>query len=405
MSHFKKRLLLFKNLGFSSYIASCILATIGGGFTYVALTWTVVSLHASVYAVAIMMLMFWLPGVLFGPFIGVMIDRVSRKTLLGFSNATRAIALVLLGFLVMRIHSLALLYCFSFIFGFFFSVYLPAAMTFVREVVPEDQLLYGNATIDMAYEVGNVIGMGMAGAVIAMTSLSLAYFINAICLLTAAVIMFAIPKRHIAAMKSENKKVKDFFKDLNAGLRYLKENRSLCLVYTIQLMLTVLFMSAPVLLAPFAKQVLHLQVDQFGHIEAALSVGVILGGLILPWIALRLSLFNTLIVSITILGIGFVLFGYNHDYAMAEGLYFVIGIALASWPLILTKTQEMTAMEFQGRVMATFNSLMGLCILLMYGFVSVCSRIVSIRHLYWVEFGIAVIAIGLLMYKKREIMH
>src|SRR3990167_2763953 len=179
--------------------------------------------------------------------------------------------------------------------------------------------------------------------------------------------MFCIAKHHIASIQSEKKRVKDFFEDVSAGFRYVRDNRNLCLIYVIQLLIAVQFMTTPILLAPFAKQILHLGVKQFGHVEAALSVGVVIGGMLFPWFAERLNLVKTLIVAVAICGLCFVAFGYNRNFTMAEILYFMIVLALACWPMILTKAQEMTEIEFQGRVMATFNSLMGISILLMYG--------------------------------------
>ena len=402
MSHFKKRLLLFKNPAFSWYVLACVLATMGGGFSYVALTWTVVSMHSSVFSVAMLMICFWLPGVLLAPFIGVLVDRVARKSLLAWSNLMRAMTLFVMGFLILHFNSLIMLYIFGLILGTFFSIYLPAAFTFVREIVAEDQLLVGNATIDMAYEMGNVIGMGSAGVVIAITSISWAYIINSLYLLIAAILMFCIAKHHIASIQSEKKRVKDFFEDVSAGFRYVRDNRNLCLIYVIQLLIAVQFMTTPILLAPFAKQILHLGVKQFGHVEAALSIGVVIGGMLFPWFAERLNLVKTLIVAVAICGLCFVAFGYNRNFTMAEILYFMIGLALACWPMILTKAQEMTEMEFQGRVMATFNSLMGISILLMYGFVSMGSRYISVSHLYWSQMVISVLAIFLLFRFRRQ---
>ena len=76
-------------------------------------------------------------------------------------------ALLIFGGVLYYTHSLNGLYVLGAVLGLLFSIYLPAAGRLVREMVPDEMLLYANATIDMMYEVGNIAGMGSAGILIA----------------------------------------------------------------------------------------------------------------------------------------------------------------------------------------------------------------------------------------------
>ena len=60
-------------------------------------------------------------------------------------------------------------------------------------------------------------------------------------------------------------------------------------------------------------------------------------------------------------------------------------MALSVWPLIMTKAQEETAIEFQGRVQSSFGSLSGVMMIIVFLMVNLISRYVSIAHLYWIE--------------------
>ena len=114
---------------FRCYLLSCALATTGGGLTYIALSWLALQDYNSVSSVAVSMLCFWLPGVLLGPFMGVVVDRVkSRNLLLIFSNWSRALALTGFGIAFYYHQSLIGIYCLAFILGTLFSIYIPALL-------------------------------------------------------------------------------------------------------------------------------------------------------------------------------------------------------------------------------------------------------------------------------------
>ncbi len=96
MAFVSKRLQLLSQLSFRWYFVSCLLATFGSGLSYVTLSWLILQADNSVAAVSILMLCFWVPTILLGPFLGVIADRYSRKWLMVGGNAIRGIVLIFL---------------------------------------------------------------------------------------------------------------------------------------------------------------------------------------------------------------------------------------------------------------------------------------------------------------------
>ena len=88
MSHFKKRLQLLSIPAFRWYVVGCFLATFGGGLSYIAIVWLALSAHNSINAVANLMICFWLPGVICGPFMGVIVDRHTLPALFNLQPPT-----------------------------------------------------------------------------------------------------------------------------------------------------------------------------------------------------------------------------------------------------------------------------------------------------------------------------
>ncbi len=394
MSTFKQQLQLFKNQSYSWFLFNSLLATLGNGIAYVALTWIVIKAHSTPSSVAVLMISFWLPMVIFGPFCGVISDRFHRISVMIVSNLVRAVILIACGFYLKNHYNVYLIYFVTFINGLMFSLYSPAVLTFVRELVTKKQLLFANTQLDITYEVGNVVGMALAGFVMAVFSSGASLIINGTLFVVASIALLFV-KYESTHQHMEKRSYADVYADFKRGLSYLLERRSLCAIYSIQLFIFVQFMTGPILLAPFAHNILHTTAGEFGQIEASLSAGVIIGGLLNPFLVSKWGIYKVLIAE-TILGcISFRLFSMTHHFYSAAMIYFLIGLAVSAWPLMVTRAQQMTELNYQGRVQGVFNSLSGMSILLLYLVVFLIGDVISIKTLYLFEvlFGIGIVVL------------
>lgn len=394
MQYLKKRLLIFKNLQFNLFLLSAIAATFGAGMSYIAMSWMILDGKHDLGRVATLMFCFWIPGVILGPIFGVLVDRYSRKWMMILANGTRAFILIAFGIFLEYGHPAVDLYYLSIFLGLFFSLYWPASFAFIREIVPKKDLLYANATLDTAYEIGNIVGMGSAGFFIALFSEQATLIINGILFFISCLLLFVI--RYKKRISTEIRKMSSLLQDFNSGMRYLWGKKILLVIYGTQLVVFVQYMMAPVLIAPFAKHYLHTTVAQFGWIETAMSVGVVLGGIGLPWTSEKWGFARTLAWLSVICALSFFAFALNENYLIALILYFVLGITFASWALMITRAQEQTDFHFQGRLQSTFNSVSGAMIVLVYFSVKVSSDYINLPHLYYVEAVLSLIVLFLL---------
>src|SRR3989338_7699432 len=401
MSHFQKRLALLKQRPFLAYMIGLLCAAIGNGLGYIAMSWIIVSRHDNVAAMAILMACFWGPTVFLGPLMGVLADRLSRKWMMTISNAVRACVLIGFSLYLMRHFHANTIYLLMLCIGISFSAFFSSAFAFMRELVPAEELMYANATIDSIYEIGNLVGMGSAGLLIAWTSDTTAILINGLTFLAATASMFFIPKSALRHGAVETCKKIAIIGDFKEGLNYLYKNKKLILIYTIQLLIFMTFLTTPLLLVPFSKSILHATVTQFGIIEAFASIGIVVGGLFMPWISERFGLMRTIMMFCFVLMLTFLYFGFNRSISMAAMMYFFIGFSGAVWPLIITRAQMLTAHSFQGRVQSTFNSLSGACMLIFYFSIGSVSKFFGVEHLYLVEVLITTIAILFLMRARK----
>jgi MFS family permease len=397
MSHFKDRIDLFKNKSFRNYVISCTMAMFGNGLTYIAMTWLLVRNNNQVAAVAILMTCFWLPTIVLGPMMGVVVDKFDRKKILQFCNLSRAIILSCFWLLFQGDPPDLAIYMLSLLTGCVLALYIPAAMTLVREVVDKKDLLYANASVDMAYEIGAVTGMGASGLIMALTSVHTTFLINAICYFFATITLCLVQSKQ---RKPEHMSV---WSDFVLGMRYLLNHPRLQVIYLIQMFFFVSYMTAPILLAPYARSVLHANAGEFGYIEASMSIGAVIGGIISPFLSEKIGFIKILVLETTLCALSFWAFGHNLYLPYAILWYFFIGFCFSAWPLLITAAQDQTEMAYQGRVQSVFNSLSGLLILLFYLLLTLVGDGFNIGDLYWIEVVLMLVSIVfLLVYRNKS---
>ena len=391
----QKQLLSQNN--FRNFVLSCVLAMFGNGLTYISMIWVLLQIENTVASTAMLMTAFWLPNVILGPFAGTLVDRFDRRKLLIVCNCIRGIILCLFSLLLMMHFSAVLIYILAAFSGMVLAFYVPAAISFVREVVEEPQLLAANAIIDIGYELGAVLGMGVAGLLLAVFSASGCFLINGFCYLLASVLVYFAPTTYKIKCSSHQESLKLQF---IAGARYIARRRTLMLMYLLQGIFFVSYMTAPVLLAPFAKSVLHADVLHFGILEAVLSIGIVAGGLLTPWFVNKFGAQNIILWQIIVGLTGF--FGFSHSvlFQWAVLFHLLIGISFSMWALLTTMAQEMTALSYQGRVQSIFNSVSGAVILIFYYMLGHMQRY-RIESLYNIQIVLYVLAIFVFIFQWR----
>lgn len=402
MSYFKERFAILKQKSLRLYVLNCFLVNVGSGLGYIASSWMAMHNHTNVFSVGVVMVCFWLPTAFLGPIAGVWADRYSRKTILVTSNALRAVCFVVFGFLLQAHFSEWLLYVFSIINGVLFAINFPAMQKFVRDVAVSDDLLYANSMIDIAYEVGNMLGMALIGVVVMLASAPLALVFNGGFFVLGVVMLMLIPRESLIQHPPQENQQRHLLREFQESLHYLFSRTELWVIYFVQILVFVQVMTATIILAPFVKGVLHASVGQFGDMEAWLSVGLIVGGLLLPYLVRKRHFISILLVVFAVIGISFLMFSYNRSIAIAEVLYFILGVGLACWPIIITQAQQLTNIHFQGRVQSAVNSISSMTILFMFALVSIASHVVSVATMYWIECVFSVAAMVLLWYHRKR---
>jgi len=386
MSYLRQRFSLFKQPSVLLHVVSCFLATTGAGMSFICMGWLVVSAYEEVSAMAWLLSCFWLPQIIFAPLVGAVVDRYSRRKVIILSNLVRVFALLIIAAIYSYQESIASIYILALCIGFVFAFYGPAALAFVRDIVQPGDLLYANSTVDMAYEVGFLVGITSGGIILSYLTPVWTFVINAICFLAASALTYAIvaTEAHLQQVKKIDHLWQRFCTDTMDGLRYLRRNRHLFFLYNVQMAMYSVLLTSPILLTPFAKLVLNTSALGLSYIEGAYSIGVILGSFVVPYWVNKWGMRKVMIVGCLVMSATLFVFALNSLLWLACLLYLLLGVVLSTWAVITTAVQQATDPVFQGRLQTTFNAMASAIILGVYFFTGLISEFVTVRATYGV---------------------
>jgi MFS transporter, DHA3 family, macrolide efflux protein len=337
---------------------------LGSQLVQFALIWWLTQTTGSATVLAMASLAGFLPQVILGPFVGVLVDRWNRRLTMFVADASVAAATVVLAYLfwsgaAQTWHVFAILFVRSLAGSF----HWPAMMASTSLMVPKEHLtriqglnqaLNGGLSIVSAPLGAFLLGVLPLQGVLAIDVVTAVFAITPL-------LFIHVPQPERQPNGDGNAtSLASFWTDMREGFNYLRSWRGL-------LVMSGLAMIVKILLNPAFSLIPLLVTDHFGGgamqlgvLEATSGVGIVIGGLALgAWGGFKKRIV-TMLAGLVGLGIGLVTMGAAPASLFVLGLAgaFVVGamISLIDGP-IMAILQATIAPELQGRVMMLFGSL------------------------------------------------
>ncbi|WP_375680144.1 MULTISPECIES: MFS transporter [unclassified Bartonella] len=398
-SNLKERIALFENRTFLYFTLSGLFATFGSGLNYITLSWLAYNQTGSIRGVALMMLFLWTPSIIFAPIFGILADKYNRKTQIIISNLARGLVIVswvMLWHFGIEIELMVL----SALLGIFIPFYMPSAISLIQSIVLKEQLINANATIDMVYEFGTIVGMGLSGFILSYAGTKGTLLIGGIFFIIAGLFNFAmkVPKNR----RSKKQNQQNWWENYTASLHYFKQNPALVIPYISQMIIMTLLMTIPVILVPYIQEVLHADNRTFAIFEVLYSMGVLTGAFFSPLLCKVLSIRKTLAILLAFMAIGLAILSVNTHNFVVFPVYFMIGFGLSSWALSISLSQLSCDPEYQGRLQASFNGISGCLILGVYLTMASDNSNISPQSIYFFQSIVAFVGILIVLFYKHE---
>ena len=324
----------------------------GSQLTYIALLWWVLETTGSAAALATVAIASAVPNVIIGPIAGALIDRVDRRKLMIAMNLINglvigtAATLLLVGKLTLwEVYMFALLRATATIF------HQPALQASIPNLVSPEHLTRANSLYQISASSAGIAGPALGGVLVAFLGSGPTMWLDAVTFfLAGASLLFALfPSPRVEIPTG----IRPVIADIIAGFKFIYRQHAL--LFIIFLFGVVNFFLAPmnVLLPIMAKNVLHAGAEGFGLLAMAISVGMLIGGLLTASIK-RVKRYGLGIMwGIAVLGGALLLFGLSRHLILSMGALVIVGAAAAiANVLSVVVFQTHAPNEMQGRVFA-----------------------------------------------------
>ncbi len=412
---------LFINRDFGLLFLGRLVSQVGDGIHYLVLTWLVLDLTGSGTALGTMLFASSIPMVLLAPFTGVLADLWDRKTIVVSMDILRGLILLGLAFIFKAGHlTMPILYAatiFSSLCGVLFG---PAISATIPGLVKKEELVKANSLNNLSRGATMIVGPVLGAFLLGTTGYFGVFLINGTSFLISALseMYIRFPKVVLEDIKTAEKLApsQQFLIRLKEGFVYIWQNAGLKTLIFFAVALN--FIGSPlfsVIFPYFGKEVLLLEAQQYGTVQAMLPVGFLVGTVLVGYLTKKVRKESLLTFGITMQGVVTVLLGFfampavygnaglaSTVLALSSSLLF-IGIlnTLVNVPFQVM-LQETVPDGYRGRVYGLLDSMVQMLVPLSMAFAGVLVDNISPAALLLFA-GLVMAALGLAMTSSRNI--
>ncbi len=352
---------LLRTRSFGLLFSGQAISQIGDSMNKVALLWFVYELTGSAFKMTVIGLLQTIPPLVFGPLIGVYLDRMKKKPVMIWVDLIRTGLVMLIPLLyAMEVLTLERLYVLVFATSIVSTVFGPALASAVPLLVPRTHLTAANALVQSTTNIGLLIGPAVSGVGIAMIGAHNVLYLDAATFMVSALCLMPIRLHETLQARAGLSDRATILQDLLVGFRFVFVQHRTVLLLMLTAALYSLGASAFVFLLPvFATQLLDASPVVLGWLWSSLGIGMLATSAWLAWIN-QGDLQNRLRLISAALAVGAVAvctLGMLQAPVMAAALIIVFGGSTAVFtPVVWAMLQELTPEPLLGRVFTTFST-------------------------------------------------
>ena len=217
---------LWRNADFVRLWTSLTITHFGGQITFLALPLTAaLLLDATPLEMGVLTALESVPFALFGLFAGVLVDRAPKLPIIIWADVGRAAALLIVPLCAwLGVLSMGVLYVVGFLVGTGSVLGWPAYQVFMTERVGRERLAEANAKIGISDSAAQLVGPGLAGALIQWLTAPFAILLDAFSFFLSAWILRGIPP---GASDAPKMRAKSVGAEIREGLAEIWHNTTL----------------------------------------------------------------------------------------------------------------------------------------------------------------------------------
>ena len=258
------------------YFIAQLISVSGTWMQSIAQAWLVLHLTGSGVDLGIVTGLQFLPVLLFGPFGGLVADRLDKRKLLFATQTAGGLLALTLGILtVTHVVQLWQVYVLAGLLGVVNLFDNPARQTFVMEMVGREDLPNAVSLNSVVMNASRVVGPAIGGLVIVLFGLGICFFVNAVsyvAVLIGLAMMRVADLHRTPPVERARGQVRD-------GLRYVWRTPPLRNTLIAMAVIGIFAYNFSVTLALLAKVTFHGGAGTYALLTSCMGVGAIIGGL------------------------------------------------------------------------------------------------------------------------------
>ncbi|MBM7603195.1 MFS family permease [Metabacillus crassostreae] len=326
-------LTLLKDKVYIRYWLAVVVSFLGDAMTLTAVLFLIGTTTASPFLISLVFVAQLLPGVILGPFVGPIIDKFSRGSVMVYADIFRCfIVFCMMGF----IESPTLLIILVFLQGVGTAIFEPARMASIPTIVGFHRIPEGIALFQTTLAVIKLAGPIIAGVLLAFQSITIVLFLDAISYIVSATLILSltvIRKKEVSTHKHS------YGKQLLIGVSEM---------FRVPILLFLMILLLPVLISvgmfltnykAVLLQVFQLTNIEFGLMEGVYAFGTVVGAIVSSVLIKKYTHYKFLYASIGALGLcNMFVFVVEKVFFLDLQIYFGI---LIVWCLFLGLTNAL----------------------------------------------------------------
>lgn len=278
---------LLKEKKFIRLLVANMINRFGDSIDTIAFSWIVYAVTGEGKWAAIVFAVNKIPSFIVLPFAGAFVEKKEKKSVIILCDTVRcALVALLLLCLHAEITNLLVLLVFAFLISMTEALRFPASTSFITQILPDEKMSRGitlNVILSSVVELG---GTGLAGVVISFGGITTALVMDIVTFILSNGIIACI--KHIERIEKEMSKAGNT-KIFLAGINHVLSNRMLLRTFILGCLANISMAPIDSLQTAMVVEVLNQNVSYLSVINTMLSIGMLFGGLIYPYLEERIT--------------------------------------------------------------------------------------------------------------------
>ncbi len=363
-------------------------------------SWLVLQLTHSPFLLGLIATLQFGPILLFSIFAGILADRLSKRSILIFTQSVQCVLALTLGLVVWsgraEYWTVAIV---AVMWGIMSALDQPARQSFIIELVGRQHLTSAVGLNSASFNTARIIGPAVAGILIARVGLFAAFLLNALAFLVSIFALTRVPARPPARRAG----AVPILEEIAEGIAYAARTPTVRFLLGLQVTVSFCVFNFSVYVPLLATRVLGLGSEGFGFLMTSLGVGAVAAGLSLGAIGSREPPAVMIATSLGVACSGLLVLALTRSFWLAACVLAVIGLTGTFVNTGCNTSLQLSAPDaLRGRVMSLYTLVSGGIFPLSALFVGSVSEAAGVSRAFAVNGVLGLSVLALLVWGRRR---